>query len=212
MAKFAGGNRAGKALMSKIITMIHQDLRSTEKQQRVDAMQKLVLRWIVACIYYVSRKHDQAESLWVGHSCLIIAGGKPVSKTALVFWGLSKGVDLSVYEPFIEALLQRAKAYSRQDGPDGIQFGFVMALVALSCCVTTGLHRTPSGSKILARIRIFLKPCWATKIDWNWIIGHAHVTRHDFVGVVSTLLTHTYFKPQCKMKAVMPRDYGRKAA
>jgi hypothetical protein len=210
MAKRNTKSPAGRALMAEVTDNVHQDLCSSEKQHGIDAIQNMVLRWILACLYYVSHKNDKAQAVWARYNFII--GGKPVSKAALVFWGLSKGVDLSVYEQLIEAILQRAQAYSRQDSPASVQFAFVMALLALSCCVTTGLNRAPSGTEILTRIRFFLKPYWATKIEWDWIVKHAHVTRHDFVDTLSVLLTHARFAPRRKITAVMPRRYVRKAA
>lgn len=210
MALSGKNNGAGMALMADVTDDVQQDLCLSEKQHGIGAMQNLVLRWILASLCYVSHKNDKAEFLWAPYNFII--GGKPISKAALVFWGLSKGVDISVYEQLIEALLQRAKAYSRQDSPAGAQFAFVTALLALSCCVTTGFNRTTSGTEILTRIRSFLKTYWATKAEWDWIIKHAQVTRHDFVGLLSVLLTHTHLTPRRKIAAVMPRQYVKKVA
>lgn len=201
---------AGRALMADITNDIRQDLYLSEKQYGIDAIKNLPLRWILACLYYASHENKKAEYLWARYNFII--GGKPVSKAALVFWGLSKGVDASVYEQLTEAIFQHAKAHRKKDTSVDLQFAFVMALVALSCCTTTGLHRTPPGAEILTRLRFFLKPYLAPKIEWQWIVDHSDLCRNDFVGLLSVLLTQSRLVPRRKITTLMPRQYVRKAA
>ena len=45
------------------------------------------------------------------------------------------------------------------------------------------------------RLRLFLKSCGIGGDEWDWTVKHAHLTRYDFVGLLSILLHHTGLAP-----------------
>jgi hypothetical protein len=176
------------AVLADVIDDVRQELCFSERQHGQASMKAEVLRLILACMYYVSKDYEKAESLLVEHNATVKE--KPVSNAALIFWGLSKGIDLYPYEPLIESLLQRAAAYRNEDNPLSHQWGFVMALIALSCCITTGSYRTIFGAQVLTRLRFFFRPYRVGKDEWEWIVKHAHLSRNDFVDLLSAFLSH----------------------
>lgn len=88
-------------------------------------------------------------------------------------------------------LLELALSLETEGDTAGVQQGFVAALMALCSCMTSGFHRTSSGAQLLERLPSFFKSYGIGGEEWEWTLKHSHLTKYDFVGLLSILLHHT---------------------
>jgi hypothetical protein len=201
------------AALADVIDDVRQDFYFSEEQHGQAAMEKFWFMLILASMYYVSEDYEKAEPLLVRY--VATAKESPVSNPAEVFCGLSllvetymnlnriseaialikegkslcKGIEFFANDPLIEALLQRAAAYKSEGNPQSRQWGFVVGLTALSYCMSTGSYRTSAGAQVLDRLRFFFRSYGIDTQEWEWIVKHAHLSRHDFVGLLSSLFS-----------------------
>ena len=109
---------------------------------------------------------------------------------------ISKKIDACACDPIVEALFRRAVAYKVKTDRSSRQRGFVAALMALSLCITRGWHRGSRGAQILDDLRVIFTSYGIGKEDWEWVVKHAHLTKYDFIGLLSILLHHTGLTPE----------------
>jgi hypothetical protein len=103
---------------------------------------------------------------------------------------------MSAPDPLLEALLQRAIALEAKGDMESRQRGFVVALLTLSWYVSHGFERSRADAPVQGQLRILAKSCGLGDEEWEWTVKHAHLTRYDFVGLLSILLHHTGLAPR----------------
>ncbi len=203
----------GMTALADVIDDVRQDFYFSEERHGQAAMETSGLIPVLAAMYYVSEDYKKAEPLLVRF--VAEAKQNPVSNAAEVFSGLSllvetymnlsriseaialikegnslcKTIELSANDPLIEALLQRATAYKSEGNPQSRQWGFVVGLAALSYCISTGSYMMSSGAQVLDRLRFFFRSYGIDTQEWEWIVKHAHMSRHVFFGLLSPLFS-----------------------
>jgi hypothetical protein len=103
---------------------------------------------------------------------------------------IAKGIDPSASDPLLQALFEQATAFEPKGDLKSRQRGFVFALMALCWCLSHGVQRTLFGSALLEHLRLVLDSYGIHGDKWEWTVKHSHLTRYDFVGLLSILLHH----------------------
>jgi hypothetical protein len=120
---------------------------------------------------------------------------------------LAEGIDPSATDPLLEEFLEQAMALEAKGDLKRRQRGFVVGVVALCWSISHGVQRTPFGSAFLDRLRLFFDSYGIRGDEWEWTVKHSHLTRYDFVGLLSILLHHTGLAP--KPLTVAPKQRRR---
>ncbi len=220
----------GITALADVIDDVRQDLYFSEEQHGQAAMDTSELILILSSMYYISEDYEKAEPLLVRY--VAAAKENPVSNAAEVFCGVSllfetyrnlnrisealarikerkslcKTTGLSANDPLIESLLQRAATYKSERSPRSRQLAFVVGVTALSYSISTESHRTPSSVQVLDRLRFFFRSYGIDTQEWGAIVKHAHLSRHDFVGLLSALFSKfACGKAQCGIGREQPK-------
>jgi hypothetical protein len=218
----------GIAVMTDAINHVRPDVNRAAKQYGRESLESGERLLVPGSLYYVTEDYENAEPLLVRY--VAIAKNKFGTDSMETFRGLwllsdiyaslnriievmevgaeakaiSTKIDPSADDPVSEALFRRAVAEKDTNDLQGRQRALVMALTALSLSVTGGLHRSPWGQKMLERLGVFFKSYGIGDEEWEWVVKHAHLTRYDFVGLLSILLHHTGFAP-ARLEPVLRR-------
>jgi len=205
----------GSAAMKNAIEQIRRELHQAEKNYGPKSREAAELLLILGALNYVAEDYARAEALVVRY--VAIATEKTATNPADTFWGLtllsdiygdlnrfadclrvsalSERIlgqpDLSAVDTLTEVLLTRAFASRDKNTMEGHRQGFIFALVALSWCLSHGLHRCTSGATVLNRLCSFFESYGIGNEHWEWVVKHAHLRKYDFVGLLSTLLHYT---------------------
>jgi hypothetical protein len=100
-------------------------------------------------------------------------------------------IDSSAKDPLLEGFFQLALSLETNGDSSRVQQGFAAALMALCWCMTYGFQRISSGAQLLERLRSFFRSYGIGDEEWEGVVKHAHLTKYDFVGLLSMLLHHT---------------------
>ncbi len=210
---------AGMAVMTDAISGIYQDLRQAEKQYGRASLEAAEPLLVLGAAHYIVEDYGKAEGMFVRY--IEIVKTKLGLNTLEAFHGLgtlaeiyfflnrfpeafclnneaksiSKKVDPCAYDPMVEALFRRAEAYMGKTDLKSRQRGFVVALMALSLCITRGWHRGSGGAQIVDGLRVIFTSYGMDEEEREWAVKHAHLTRYDFVGLLSILLHHAGLAP-----------------
>lgn len=219
---------AALAVMTDTIDHVRHDVRQAKNRNHRKSSMSLECQLIFGSLYYVVEDYKEAEPVLVTYvSAAKKEFGTNSIETFRGLWLLSEvwtGLDriveamtagaeaksismkinFSTNDPVAEALFRRAVAEKETKGLQGRQRAFVMALTALSLCVTGGLHRSSWGAEMLERLRLFFKSYGIDDTEWEWTVKHTHLTRYDFVGLLSILLHHTGLAPD-RLEPVLRR-------
>ncbi|MGB6066337.1 MAG: tetratricopeptide repeat protein [Desulfomonilaceae bacterium] len=225
---------AGMAVMTDAIDHLSQDWHLTEEQCGQESLEAADPLLILAVAYYIIEDYEKAEGMFIRHIEIVKAKLGPNTLEAFHSLGtlaeiyfflnrfpeanglineaksISKKIDPCAYDPMLEALLRRAGAYKEKTDLRSRQRGFVAALVALSWCITRGWHRGSGGAQILDDLRVIFTSYGMEKEDWEWVVKHAHLTKYDFIGLLSILLHNTGLRPEPVVTAVRARRRGSK--
>ncbi len=208
----------GMAVMTDAISGIYQDLRQAEKQYGRASLEAAELLLILGAAHYIVEDYGKAEGMFARY--IEIVKTKLGPNTLEAFHGLgtlaeiyfflnrfpeafglnneaksiSKKIDPCAYDPMLEALFRRAEGYRKTDLKSR-QRGFVVALMALSLCITRGWHRGSGVAQIVDGLRVIFTSYGMDEEEREWAVKHAHLTRYDFVGLLSILLHHTGLAP-----------------
>lgn len=220
------------AATADMIDYLSQDLHLAEEQCGPASLEagEALLRLGVA--HYIVEDYEEAEPTFVRYIEIVKAKLGPNSWEALHGLGtlgevymflnripeafvlineaksISKKINPCAYDPMVEALFRRAGACKEITDLRSRQRGFVEALIALSWCITRGWHRSSGAAQILDGLGVIFASYGMGKEDWEWVVKHAHLTRYDFVGLLSVLLTHMPLTPEPVATAVRARACG----
>ena len=211
---------AGMAATADVIDHLSQDLHLAEKQYGRESLEAAEPLLILGVAHYIIEDYEKAEPTFVRYIEIVKAKLGPNTLEAFHSLGtlaeiyfflnrfpeafglinesksISKKIDPCAYDPMLEALFRRAEAYKGKTDLSSRQRGFVVALMALSWCITRGWHRGSGGAQILDGLRVIFTSYGMGKEDWEWVVKHAHLTKYDFVGLLSILLHHTGLAPE----------------
>jgi hypothetical protein len=109
---------------------------------------------------------------------------------------IARNIDMSAPDPLLEALLQRAIALEAEEDMKSRQRGFVVALLTLSWYVSHGFERSRADAHVKDQLRILFETYGIRGDEWEWTVKHSHLTKYDFVGLLSILLHNTGLSPR----------------
>jgi hypothetical protein len=201
--------------MEDTIQHLHQCSRGEANQHGQYGQEAWKVRVILALIYSAAGDYEHVVSLLSGY--MVVEKGKSELNPMWMLWTvtllvhayfdlgrfseamgiseqgkpLAKGIDPSAPDLLLEELLEEATALEAKGDLTSRQRGVVIALMALCWSISHGVQRTPFGSDFLERLRVFFHSYGIRGDEWEWTVKHAHLTRYDFVGLLSILLHHT---------------------
>ena len=196
-------------------------LRSMEREYGRHSPEASMARLILAAHYSAGgQNYGDMESLLCGD--LTVAKGDQEANTRRVLWArsllieayfylnriaegmrisnegksLSRNIDMSAPDPLLGALLQRAIALGAEGDMESRQRGFVVGLLTLSWYVSHGFERSRADAYVKDQLRSLFEAYRIRGDEWEWTVKHSHLTRYDFVGLLSILLHHTRLVPR----------------
>jgi hypothetical protein len=207
------------AVTTDTIRHLERGVREAGKRYCLESLEAAEPLLILGAAHYIVEDYGKAEGMFVRYSEIVKTKLGP--NTLEAFHGLgtlaeiyfflhrfqdacdlnneaksiSKKIDPCADDPMLEALFRGTDAYKGKTDLKSHQRGFVMALMALSLCITRGWHRGSGGAQIVDGLRVFFDSYGIHGDEWQWTVRHAHLTRHDFVGLLSILLHHTGLAP-----------------
>jgi len=174
MAKsfFSRRSPAGMAAMADAVDHLRQDVHRAGNQYSQVTREAGEALLILALALYIVENYEEAEPTFVRY--IEVGKEKLGPNTLEVFHSLgilaevyfclnrlpegiglvneaksiSKKIDPCAYDPMVETLFRRAAAYNGTTDLTSRQREFVVALMALSLCITRGLHRSSVGARI----------------------------------------------------------------
>lgn len=206
---------AGMAVKKDTIEHVCQSLKSAEKHHARNDSETLRLSLILGAMYRVVEDHEEAIALLTRY--VAAAKKQQAPNVAEMRWAvsllaecyfelgripeglqvisegrsLSGKIDSSAKDPLLEGFLQLALRLETKGDTARVRKAFAAALMGLCLCITCGFHRTSSGSQVLERLHSSFKSYGLGDEEWVWAVKHAHLTKYDFVGLLSFLLQHT---------------------
>ena len=219
----------GEAAISDTAEHFHQRLYSLEKHYGRHSPESRDSRLILATIHTVAENYGKVESLLAGH--LAVFKENPEANPMRMFWALSllfeayanlnripeamriseegksiaKKTDASVKDPFLEALVQQAIALEAEGDFVNRRRGFVVALLTLSWYVSHGFDRSHADDHVRDQLQLLFTSYGLDDEQWEWTVKHAHLTKYDFVGLLSILLNQTGLPPT-PLEPMMERE------
>lgn len=210
---------AGKAVMTRVMDQALNDLHLVEKQHGRKSLEASEQLLILASMHYVVEDYEKAEPLLLRYVSTVKE--KLGTNSRESFYGLwlladaymylnrypearrvseegkaiSRTINCPASDSLIDALMGQVEGYRGKSDLHSRRRGLVMALIALSWCMTSGFHRSSGGVQALEALRSSFEPYGIGKEEWEWIVKHAHMTRYDFLGLLSLILTHTHLVP-----------------
>lgn len=204
----------GEAVKKDTIQQLLQHSRGLEKRYGRYSPEAWEARVMLAAMYCATEDYEKVEPLLIGY--IAAEKGKEGPNPAWMFWArsllvdayfnlnriseairisdqgrsMAKQMDPSATDPLLEMLFQQAMALEAGGDLKGRQGGFVVALMSLCWSVSHGCQRTPFGSALLERLRLFFDSYGIHGDEWKWTVKHAHLTKYNFVGLLSILLDH----------------------
>lgn len=118
---------------------------------------------------------------------------------------LSRAIDPSAPDPVFEALWHLAMSFEAKGDTENRQRGVAIALMALCWSITRGLYRTQWGAQALDYLRLHFSSYGIVLDEWNWLVKHAHLTKYDFIGLLSIVLYNADLSP-VSAKSWMKRE------
>jgi hypothetical protein len=210
----------GIAVMEDTMEHLSHSFHRAGKEYGKHSPEAWKVRVILAVIYSVAGDYEHVVSLLSGY---VVAGkGKSELNPMWMLWAgtllvdayfrlgrfseamriseqgkpLAKGIDPSATDPLLEEFLEQATALEAKGDLTSRQRGVVVGLLALCWSISHGVQRTPFGSAFLERLRLFFDSYGIRGDEWEWTVKHSHLTRYDFVGLLSILLHHTGLAPR----------------
>lgn len=210
----------GDAAKAHTVEYFHQSVDQTEKECGRHSPEAWEARVILAGIRCAAGDYEEVEPLLTGY--VAAEKGKQGPNPMWMAWAramlveayvnlnrisdamrissqgrsIAKEIDPSANDPLIESFLEQAIGLEAKKDPKSRQRGFVTALMALCWSISHGYQRTPAGVHLIDRVRLFFDSYGISGKEWEWTVKHAHLTRYDFVGLLSILLHHTGLAPR----------------
>lgn len=207
------------AVKKDAIEHVCQSLKSAEKNCGQNGRETLGVFLALGAMYCVTDDYEEAEPLLKRY---IATAKRYVPQNANgLFWAsvllaeayfsmsrieeamivssqakpLSKAVDPSAPDPVFESLWHLALSFEPERKPESRQQELVVALMALCWFVTRGLARSRAGAHAQEDLRLHFSSYGIVLDEWNWLVKHAHLTKYDFVGLLSIVLQNADISP-----------------
>jgi hypothetical protein len=220
----------GVAVMEDTTEHLRQGFNRVEEQYGRHNPETWEARLILAVMHSAAEDYEKVESLLAGY--WIAAKGKQGANPRELSWAhallfetyfklnripeamrisnearsLPKEIDPSASDPLLEAFLRRTMVLEAMGDLKSRQRRFVAALMTLCWYVSHGFHRSTADSHVRDQLQVLFKSYGVGDEEWEWTVKHAHLTRYDFVGLLSILLHHTGLAPR-PLRVVARRRY-----
>jgi hypothetical protein len=223
MAKSFTSKRTSDGLAAKDRTTVYlrDSLQELDKRCGRHSGEAWKVRVILAAIHCAAGDYEPVVQLITPY--VLVEKGKDGTNPMWMFWALSllfeayvnlnripeavrissegrsiaKKTDASAKDPLLEALVQRAMALEADRESESRQCGFVVALLTLCWYVSHGFEGLRANAYVKDQLRSLFEAYGIRRGDeWEWTVKHAHLTRYDFVGLLSILLHHTGLAPR----------------
>jgi hypothetical protein len=217
----------GIAVMEDTMEHLSHSFHRAGKQYGQHSPEAWKVRVILAVIYSAAGDYEHVVSLLGGY--VRVEKGKSELKPMWMVWAgdllveayfnlgriddvmrimeqgksLARRIDPSAADPLLEALLEQAMALEAEGNLKRRERGFVVALLTLSWYVSHGFERSRADDHVKDQLRSLFDAYRISGDEWEWTVKHAHLTRYDFVGLLSSLPPHTGLAP--KPLTVVPK-------
>lgn len=211
---------AALAVMRDAIDHARKDLQRAEKQHGQAAKETAEPVLVLGFLYYLIGEYEKAEPLLLQYVALAKEHFGQNTRETLEGLGIlfeiyvelnrmgdvarigneanavSRKMHAWPHPPLVEALLLRAELGQNENKPGSRERGFAFAIMSLCWSVFGGFDRNPDSPPVMDRLRLFLRSYTIGQEEWEWIVKHARLNRHDFVGILSILLYHAGLEPR----------------
>jgi tetratricopeptide (TPR) repeat protein len=211
---------AALAVMRDAIDHARKDLQRAEKQYGQAAKETAKPVLVLGFLYYLIGEYEKAEPLLLEHVAMAKEHFGENTRETLEGLGLlfqiyvelnrmgdvdrianeanavSRNLHAWPHPPLVEALLLRAERGQNENEMGSRQRGFALAVMSLCWSIFGAFDKNPDSPPVMDRLRLFLKSYTIGQEEWEWIVKHARLNRHDFVGMLSILLHHTGLAPR----------------
>jgi hypothetical protein len=204
----------GVAVKEDTIEYLRQCSVQAEELHGRYSTESRMARLILAAMHCATEDYESVERLLTGH--VAAQKGRDGANPMWMFWALAllfeayanlnripeamqiskegrsiaKQTDASAKDPFLEALVHQAIALEAEADSKSRQHGFAVALLTLSWYVSHGFERSRGNAHVPGQLQALFKSYGLGDEDWKWAVKHAHLTKYDFVGLLSILLHH----------------------
>jgi hypothetical protein len=231
MAKtlFAKRTPKGTEVAANTLACALRHLKKTEKRHGQASRKTNEAYLLLAAMYCVVEDYGEAEPLL--KKCIATAKNKLPQNADVLFWAssllaeaycglnrileammltsemkpLSRSVNPSAPDLVFESLWHLAMSFEAKGDTESRQQGLAVALMALCWSITHGLYRTQWGAQALDHLRLHFSTYGIVLDRWNWLVKHAHLTKYDFIGLLSIVL-HNPDPPPVSVKSWMERE------
>jgi hypothetical protein len=209
---FKNRTTGGVTVMVDAIDHARKNLQRAEKRYGRNGSETLGVCLTLAAMYCVAEDHEKAEPLL--KECIASAKNNLPQNATVFFWAsgllaeayfamhriaeammvssqmkpLSRAVNPSAPDPVFESLWHLALSFETERKLESRQQGLVVALMALCWFVSRGLDRRRADAPAQEDLRLHFSSYGIVLDEWNWLIKHAHLTKYDFVGLLSIVL------------------------
>jgi hypothetical protein len=204
--------KAGREAIHDLIDQVAQGLNQTAKTHGEDSLEAAQQRLILASVHFLMEQYGEALPLVQSYVTTyktnlgptaeeLICGLGLLSNTLMVLdrpeealstvgevGALVSRVGRSGRDPLLSGLRKLAEKYQSAADPASLQRAFILALMALSWCVTVSERGNPVYEGYLPHIRALFDDFRFRVDTWEWLLRRAELTHNDFVGLVSVLI------------------------
>jgi hypothetical protein len=117
---------------------------------------------------------------------------------------IAKGIGCSAPDQLLESLVQKSKELQAEGSVKRHQRGFTVSLLTLCFFVSHGFEKSGTEAHLKTELQILFQSYGVCDKDWEWALKHAHLTKYDFVGLLSVLLHHSGLVP-AKLETILRR-------
>ena len=209
----------GTKVTANTLACALRHLKKTEKRHGQASRKTVEASLLLAAMYCVVEDYEEAEPLL--KRCMATAKNRLPQNADALSWAnallaeaygamnripeaflimnegksISRILDHSAPDMMFEALWKLALSFEADHDAESRQRGFVAALMALCWFVTRGLNRSRADAHRQEDLRLHFSLDGIVLDEWRWLIKHAHLTRYDFVGLLSIVLHNADLSP-----------------
>lgn len=210
----------GTKVVDKTLACVDKRLRKTEKRHSRMSRKTLEASLLLATMYSIVDGYEKAEPLL--KRCIATAKKKLPQNSNALFWAnsllgeaygamkripeafltmnesksISSTLDHSAPDMMFDALWQLALSFEAKRDAESRQQGLAVALMALCWFITRGLYRSRADAHGEEDLRLHFSSCGIVLDEWRWLVKHAHLTRYDFIGLLSIVLHNADLSPE----------------
>ena len=214
---------------SKTLARVRNHLNKIEKRSDRKGQKTLEVTLLLATMYYIVADYCNAEPLlkkylmdakkvsaqnptaflWASSMlAMAYSAMNRIPEAVLVMSeakALTRTIDISVPDPVFQALELQALSFDAEDNLESRQQGLAVAFMALCFSISHGLYRAQWGAQALDHLRLHFSSYGIVLDRWNWLVKHAHLTKYDFIGLLSIVLHNADLTP-VSVKSWMKRE------